>query len=212
MPALTRPWRLTARRPSGRHGATSHCWQGRRGECERQQMTSGIDSPQELGPFCTSVGHERLPAAAVGVFDDGDEAYPSVSYCASCAHALIECGEFTVTRVLNPLALGSISCPECGGTGRVSRGSGEQVPGADTPPAQDAEELRPPGLLGTLLHFCTVMLSWLLCWPWVAVRWASRCWCWSATMPSVVSWGGPRGSSPRAGGWSAPRRERQAGD
>lgn len=176
-------------------------------------MTSGIDSPQELGPFCTSAGHERLPAAAVGVFDDGDEAHPGVPYCASCTHALIECGEFTVTRVLNPLALGSIACPECGGTGRLSRGSGQQVPGADTPPTQDAEELRrPPGLLGPLLQRCTLMLSWRLCRPCLPVRWASRCSCCSATMPPVVSCGAPRGRSPRAGGWPAPRRERQAGD
>lgn len=175
-------------------------------------MTPVTDGLQDAELFCTSVGHERLPAAAVGLFDDGEEAYPDVPYCASCAHALIECGEYTVTRVLNPLALGTMTCPECGGTGRLSRGSGEPVPGADTQTAQDAEELRPPGLPGPLLHLCTVMLSWRLCWPWLPVRWASRCWCWSSTMPSVVSCGGSRGSSPRAGGWPAPRRERQAGD
>lgn len=111
-------------------------------------MTSGIDSPQELRPFCTSVGHERLPAAAVGVFDDGDEAYPDVPYCANCAHALIDGGEFTVTRVLNALALGSVACPECGGTGRLSRAPCELDPGADVPTAPDAE-----GLSGLLRAF-----------------------------------------------------------
>ena len=104
-------------------------------------MTSGIDSPQDLGPFCTSVGHERLPAAAVGAFDDGDEAYPDVPYCASCAHALIECGEFTVTRVLNASAFGLVACPECGGTGRLSRASGAKIPSAHAPAARDADEI-----------------------------------------------------------------------
>ena len=104
-------------------------------------MTSGIDSPRELGPFCTSAGHGRLPAAAVGVFDDGDEAYPDVPYCASCAHALIECGEFTVTRVLNASAFGLVACPECGGTGCLVRASGEPVPSAHAPAALDAEEI-----------------------------------------------------------------------
>ena len=44
-------------------------------------MTPVTEDLQDAELFCTSVGHERLPAAAVGVFDDGDEAYPDVPYC-----------------------------------------------------------------------------------------------------------------------------------
>jgi len=104
-------------------------------------MTRVTDGLQAVEPFCTSVGHERLPAAAVGVFDDGDEAYPGVPYCARCAQALIECGEFTVTRVLNASAFGFVACPGCGGTGRLTCAAGEPVPSADAPAARDADEI-----------------------------------------------------------------------
>jgi hypothetical protein len=70
-------------------------------------------------PRCCSSGHRQLPAAALGIFDDGEEAEPDVPYCAECARALIGTGEYTVTRVLDADALGSVVCPRCSGAGRI---------------------------------------------------------------------------------------------
>lgn len=76
-------------------------------------------------PHCISLGHEALPAAALGIFDDGAEVSADVPFCAECAHTLIRAGEYRVTTVLDSIAFGSLPCPVCGGTGRLSRRSGK---------------------------------------------------------------------------------------
>ena len=72
-------------------------------------------------PRCATVGHEQLPAAALGVFDDGDQATPEVPYCADCAQLLAAAAEYTITEALDPDALGSTVCPQCHGAGRLPR-------------------------------------------------------------------------------------------
>lgn len=82
-------------------------------------------------PRCSSLGHELLPAAALGVFEDDEGiAWPDVPYCSACARALQKRGEYRVTTVLDPLAWGTAPCESCGGTGRI--------PGEDTPAVRDA--------------------------------------------------------------------------
>lgn len=73
----------------------------------------------EQRPRCTSWGHEALPAVALGIYDDGEEAATDVPYCADCARAMIEAGYYRATRVLDPDALGAAICQECGGAGRL---------------------------------------------------------------------------------------------
>lgn len=71
-------------------------------------------------PRCSSLGHELLQAAALGVFEDDEGiAWPDVPYCPGCARALQKRGEYQVTTVLDPLAWGTVPCGSCGGTGRV---------------------------------------------------------------------------------------------
>ncbi|GAA1243326.1 hypothetical protein [Oryzihumus leptocrescens] len=71
------------------------------------------------------MGHEDLPAAALGVFDDGEHAAADVPYCADCAAVLIAAGEYRITAVLDPVALAAGACPVCGGTGQVPRPLGQ---------------------------------------------------------------------------------------
>lgn len=94
--------------------------------------TSGGDTPGSPAvPRCSSLGHELLPAAALGVFEDDEgTAWPDVPYCPTCARALQKRGEYRVTTVLDPLAWGTAPCDSCGGTGRI--------PGKNTPAARDA--------------------------------------------------------------------------
>lgn len=84
-------------------------------------MTGPSAPDRNAGPLCVSVGHRLLPAAALGIFDDGDQAEPNVPYCAACAQALADSGEYTVTDVLDADALGTEPCPHCHGSGRTSR-------------------------------------------------------------------------------------------
>lgn len=69
-------------------------------------------------PRCCASGHESVPAAAIGILDDGDDAEADVPYCGECARALIATGDYRVTRVIDPNALGSATCRRCGGSGR----------------------------------------------------------------------------------------------
>ena len=69
--------------------------------------------------FCCTPGHEELPAACLGIFDDGEEAYDQIPYCGDCAQALIGSGEYRVTDVLDADRLGTRICPTCAGTGRL---------------------------------------------------------------------------------------------
>lgn len=95
------------------------------------------------GPFCTSYGHHLLPAAAVGIYDDGEVAHPDVAYCASCAQAMLATRDYTVTEVLNPFALGTIPCSDCGGSGRLWQDTGRPVhaDAAPSPVEADIAEL-----------------------------------------------------------------------
>jgi len=78
-------------------------------------VSDGTDvSPQR----CCSVRHEALPAAVVGVYDDGDEVEPGVAYCADCARSMIALGAYRVTQVRDPMALEDMACQACRGTGR----------------------------------------------------------------------------------------------
>ena len=68
---------------------------------------------------CCALGHEALPAAVLGLYDDGDQVEPDVPYCADCASAMMALGEYRVTRVLAPALHGTATgCPACGGTGQ----------------------------------------------------------------------------------------------
>lgn len=72
----------------------------------------------EALPRCCASGHESVPAAAIGILDDGDEAEADVPYCGECARALITTGDYRVTRVIDPIELGNATCRRCGGSGR----------------------------------------------------------------------------------------------
>lgn len=91
----------------------------------RDRQASGplarrADGGEPGGPwFCFSLGHEELPAACLGVFDEGDQADDLVPYCGDCAQALIRTGEYRVTVVLDADRLGTMICPNCAGTGRL---------------------------------------------------------------------------------------------
>ena len=85
---------------------------------------------------CASMGHEQFPAAAVGIYDDGEQASADVPYCAECARILIAAGEFRITEVLDRDALGTTVCPQCGGAGRLPRRSS---PDNDYPPPMEAQ-------------------------------------------------------------------------
>lgn len=67
-----------------------------------------------------------MPAAAVGILDDGAEAEAAVPYCGECARALIASGEYRVTQVIDAIELGSscTACRQCGGSGREVTGNG----------------------------------------------------------------------------------------
>lgn len=102
---------------------------------ERQARKPRRQNPATAGTvrrFCESVGHQSRAAAAVGVFNDGDEVWPDTAYCAECALALAEGGEFTVTEVLDVLSLGTRACPNCHGTGRLNRQTGDPVSGQES--------------------------------------------------------------------------------
>ena len=113
-------------------------------------MTSTCDADErdnqypEAGPVagrwtparCASVGHEQLPAAAVGIYDDGEQATADVPYCAECARILIAAKEFRITEVLDRDALGTTVCAQCGGAGRLPRPSG---PGNEYRPPLEAQ-------------------------------------------------------------------------
>ena len=76
---------------------------------------------QPAEAYCQTWGHERMPAAAIGIFDDGEERDSGVAYCGDCTEALIRAGQYRVTRVLDPDAFATRPCPDCGGTGQVPR-------------------------------------------------------------------------------------------
>lgn len=96
------------------------------------------DGGEPRGPwFCCSLGHEQLPAACLGVFDEGDQADDQVPYCGDCAQALISTGEYRVTHVLDADWLGTMICPSCAGTGRLpftpDQNARGRPPGPDDP-------------------------------------------------------------------------------
>ncbi|KRF29466.1 hypothetical protein ASG91_00055 [Phycicoccus sp. Soil802] len=66
-----------------------------------------------------------MPAAAIGILDDGDEAEGQVPYCGECARALIASGEYRVAQVVDAIELGSAACRQCGGSGRDVIDSGD---------------------------------------------------------------------------------------
>ena len=68
--------------------------------------------------FCCSLGHEDIPATAVGVYDDGDHTVVNVPYCESCARQMSESGEWSVTRLVGQ-PITSAPCPMCAGSGYV---------------------------------------------------------------------------------------------
>lgn len=72
-------------------------------------------------PRCGTWGHELLPAAAHGIYEDRDDDGPAtlVDYCATCTRALTASGVFTVQHVYAPEELGTTPCPTCHGTGRI---------------------------------------------------------------------------------------------
>lgn len=50
------------------------------------------------GPLtCATLGHEEIPAAVVGTYDDGDTYELRVPYCEECARTMIASGEYVVT-------------------------------------------------------------------------------------------------------------------
>lgn len=102
-------------------------------------VTENPTSTDQL--WCCSLGHEAMPAAALGVYDDGVDATPQTPYCADCAQTLIRAREYTVTRVLNPLALGTSPCPSCGGSGRLATATARPAQVDPTPAVAEVDDL-----------------------------------------------------------------------
>ena len=50
---------------------------------------------QRIDRFCVTLGHETVPAAAVGTYDDGNVVFPGTAYCASCAELMTRAGDWT---------------------------------------------------------------------------------------------------------------------
>ncbi|GAB3077728.1 hypothetical protein GCM10027080_24920 [Pedococcus soli] len=90
-----------------------------------------------------------MPAVALGVHDDGAQSTPQTPYCAGCAQALILAGEFVVTEVLDPDALGSVVCPDCGGAGRIQLRDGALKPltWSSSPSADDQDDMTHAALM-----------------------------------------------------------------
>jgi hypothetical protein len=67
--------------------------------------------------FCCSLGHEEIPAAVLGRYDNSAEVAVDIPFCGPCARPLIEARVYTPSQVLDPDALGARPCPRCAGTG-----------------------------------------------------------------------------------------------
>lgn len=50
---------------------------------------------ERIDQHCVTLGHEGVPATAVGTYDDGLNTHPGTAYCASCAEVMTKAGDFT---------------------------------------------------------------------------------------------------------------------
>jgi hypothetical protein len=67
------------------------------GTCAAEYGTrmAGVD---RIDRFCVTLGHEMVPAAQVGTYDDGNVVFPGTAYCARCAELMTRAGDWTADR------------------------------------------------------------------------------------------------------------------